>query len=139
MLEAKKCRELSNIFIQSNTIYIHASKAFYFQDQNEVAFIYGSFASGRAGADSVDVFLIGDVDENELIKTVREVEKNACFKLAENEGYKVKVHDPLVKRFKVKVLGDGRLSTYRAFYIKVIASVIHERYANPREISGCSG
>lgn len=42
----------------------------------EVAFIYGSFASGKAGVDSdIDIFIIGEVDEDNLIIKIREVEK----------------------------------------------------------------
>jgi predicted nucleotidyltransferase len=42
----------------------------------EIAFIYGSFASGKAGVDSdIDIFIIGEINEDELIIKIREVEK----------------------------------------------------------------
>jgi len=42
----------------------------------EAAFIYGSFASGKATADSdIDIFIIGGVDEDKLILKIREIEK----------------------------------------------------------------
>ncbi|MCD6383001.1 MAG: nucleotidyltransferase domain-containing protein [Thermoplasmata archaeon] len=43
----------------------------------DVAFIYGSFAKGGAGADSdIDLFLIGVVDEDLLAMKIMEIEKN---------------------------------------------------------------
>lgn len=42
----------------------------------KAAFIYGSFASGKAGVDSdIDIFIIGEINEDELIIKIREVEK----------------------------------------------------------------
>ncbi len=42
----------------------------------KAAFVYGSFANRKAGMDSdIDVFIIGDVNEDELIIKIREVEK----------------------------------------------------------------
>ncbi|HOI12277.1 MAG TPA: nucleotidyltransferase domain-containing protein [Methanoculleus sp.] len=42
----------------------------------ECIFIYGSFASGTAGAKSdIDLFIVGDVDENRLIPLLNESER----------------------------------------------------------------
>ncbi|MFP3910200.1 MAG: nucleotidyltransferase domain-containing protein [Archaeoglobaceae archaeon] len=70
----------------------------------EVAFIYGSFASGEATAESdIDLFLIGHVREEEVVLEVREVEK----KLSREVNYvlftpqefkeRVKNEDPFVR------------------------------------------
>lgn len=45
-------------------------------DTIQCMFIYGSFASGTAGAKSdIDLFIVGDVDENKLIPLVHESEQ----------------------------------------------------------------
>jgi predicted nucleotidyltransferase len=42
----------------------------------EMAFLYGSFASGTAGAESdLDLFIIGEITEEKLILLMQEVEK----------------------------------------------------------------
>jgi predicted nucleotidyltransferase len=42
----------------------------------ELAFLYGSFAHGTAGAESdIDLFIIGDIAEEKLIVLMQEVEK----------------------------------------------------------------
>jgi len=43
----------------------------------ELAFIYGSFASGEAGPESdIDLMIIGNVSEHELVPVLRTLEKN---------------------------------------------------------------
>ncbi|MFH1779463.1 MAG: nucleotidyltransferase domain-containing protein [Candidatus Omnitrophota bacterium] len=43
----------------------------------EVAFIYGSFAKDETNAESdIDLFVIGKIDEDELIKKISKIEKN---------------------------------------------------------------
>jgi predicted nucleotidyltransferase len=42
----------------------------------QVAFIYGSFAKNEANASSdVDLFLVGDIEEDELVREINELEK----------------------------------------------------------------
>lgn len=69
----------------------------------EAAFIYGSFATGEAGAESdIDLFIIGELNEEALIHTIRDVEKElsreinyALFTAQEFEN-RVKTKDPFV-------------------------------------------
>lgn len=83
----------------------------------EVAFIYGSFASGEATAESdIDLFLVGDVREEEVVLEVREVEK----KLSREVNYvlftpqefkeRVKNKDPFVRNVldgaKIMLIGE---------------------------------
>lgn len=83
----------------------------------EMAFIYGSFASGKAGVESdVDIFIIGKINEEELIKEIREVEKrlsreiNYVLFTAEEFERREKRKDPFVlnvlKEPKIMVIGD---------------------------------
>ena len=83
----------------------------------EMAFIYGSFASGKAGVDSdIDIFIIGEINEEELIINIREVENRlsreinyVMFTTKEFERRK-KRSDPFVlnvlKEPKILLIGD---------------------------------
>ena len=83
----------------------------------EIAFIYGSFASGKAGVDSdVDIFIIGEVNEDELIIKIRDVEKKlsreinyVLFTVKEFEE-REKSKDPFVlnvlREPKIMLVGD---------------------------------
>jgi len=83
----------------------------------EMTFIYGSFASGKAGVDSdIDIFIIGEINEEELIINIREVEKKlsreinyVMFTTKEFERRK-KRSDPFVlnvlKEPKILLIGD---------------------------------
>lgn len=83
----------------------------------ETAFIYGSFASGKAGVDSdIDTFIVGEINEEELIKEIREVEKrlsreiNYVLFTAEEFERRKKRKDPFVlnvlKEPKIILIGD---------------------------------
>ena len=83
----------------------------------EVAFIYGSFASGKAGAESdIDVYLIGDVNEEKLVMKIREIERklsreiNYVLFTPEEFEERVKNKDPFVlnvlKEQKIMLMGD---------------------------------
>ncbi|MEA2054924.1 MAG: nucleotidyltransferase domain-containing protein [Candidatus Thermoplasmatota archaeon] len=83
----------------------------------ETAFIYGSFASGKAGVDSdIDTFIVGEINEEELIKEIREVEKrlsreiNYVLFTAEEFERRKKRKDPFVlnvlKEPKSMLVGD---------------------------------
>lgn len=83
----------------------------------ETTFIYGSFASGKARVDSdIDIFIIGEINEDELILKIREVEKRlsreinyVLFTTGEFER-REKRKDPFVlnvlKEPKIMLIGD---------------------------------
>ena len=63
----------------------------------EVAFLYGSFARGTAGAESdIDLFIIGAIPEEKLILTMQEMEK----KLSREINYVLFTSDEFEKRKK---------------------------------------
>jgi len=83
----------------------------------ETVFIYGSFASGEATVNSdIDIFIIGEVDEDKLIIKIREIEKtlsreiNYVFFTAKEFERKKKSKDPFVlnvlKEPKAMLIGD---------------------------------
>jgi len=83
----------------------------------EMAFIYGSFASGEATVNSdIDIFIIGEINEDKLIIKIKEVEKRlsreinyVLFTVKEFEK-RVKSKDPFVlnvlKEPKAMLIGD---------------------------------
>jgi len=83
----------------------------------ETVFIYGSFASGEATVNSdIDIFIIGEVDEDKLIIKIREIEKtlsreiNYVLFTAKEFERKKKSKDPFVlnvlKEPKIMLIGD---------------------------------
>jgi len=83
----------------------------------ETAFIYGSFASKKAGLSSdVDLFIIGNIDEKKLIKHIKELEREMSreinYILFEPKEFleRIKNKDPFVsnvlKEPKTMLLGD---------------------------------
>ena len=83
----------------------------------ETVFIYGSFASGEATVNSdIDIFIIGEVDEDKLIIKIREIEKtlsreiNYVLFTAKEFERRIKSKDPFVlnvlKEPKVMLIGD---------------------------------
>jgi len=83
----------------------------------KAAFVYGSFANRKAGMDSdIDVFIIGDVNEDELIIKIREVEKklsreiNYVLFTAKEFKRRERNKDPFVlnvlKEPKIMLVGD---------------------------------
>jgi predicted nucleotidyltransferase len=74
------------------------------QDGIACMFIYGSFARGEAGAQSdIDLFIVGDVDENVLIPLVHKSElvinREINYTLMQSDEFKErkKAGDPFVK------------------------------------------
>lgn len=58
-------------------------------------FIYGSFATGKAGAKSdIDLFIVGDLDENQLIPLIHESERTINREI----NYTLMQHDEMRKR-----------------------------------------
>ncbi len=83
----------------------------------KLAFIYGSFASGEATEKSdVDVFLAGDLDEDQLIKEILKLERVTLreinYVLFNKEEFtkRIQNEDPSVsnvlKEPKIMILGD---------------------------------
>jgi Nucleotidyltransferase domain. len=83
----------------------------------EVAFIYGSFASGKAGVDSdIYILIIGAIDEDNLILKIRDVEKklsreiNYVLFTAKEFEMRRKSKDPFVfnvlKEPKIMLIGN---------------------------------
>ncbi|NOR77688.1 MAG: hypothetical protein GQ523_04535 [Methanophagales archaeon] len=83
----------------------------------EAAFVYGSFASGKAGIDSdIDVFIIGAGNEDELIIKIREIERrlsreiNYILFTAKEFKRRERNKDPFVlnvlKEPKIMLMGD---------------------------------
>lgn len=83
----------------------------------KTAFIYGSFASREATVNSdIDIFIIGEVDEDKLIIKIREIEKtlsreiNYVLFTAKEFKRKKKSKDPFVlnvlKEPKIMLIGD---------------------------------
>jgi len=83
----------------------------------ECVFIYGSFAAGNAGAKSdIDLFIVGDVDETQLIQLINESEKTLQKEInysligKEELRNRIKNADPFVtnvlNRPKVMIIGE---------------------------------
>lgn len=65
----------------------------------KAAFIYGSFAGGSAGGKSdIDLFIIGHVHENELIRCIEKLETQ----LSREINYVLFTHDELAERIRNK-------------------------------------
>ena len=83
----------------------------------KIAFIYGSFASGEATAQSdIDVFIVGEVNEDRLVMLVREIENRLSreinYVLFTPEEYRerIKNKDPFVlnvlREPKIMLIGE---------------------------------
>lgn len=79
-------------------------------------FIYGSFATGKAGAKSdIDLFIVGDVDENQLIPLIHESERtinreiNYTLMQRDEMRKRKRTGDPFVKNVmqepKIMIIG----------------------------------
>ena len=84
----------------------------------DTVFIFGSFASGTAGAASdIDLFIVGDVDENLLMPAVREAESalgreiNYVLFPREEMDQRIAMGDPFVLNVlnepRVMLIGEG--------------------------------
>jgi len=68
--------ELQKIVLKTEGVARHLKENLAALDEIQCMFIYGSFASGTAGAKSdIDLFIIGSVDESLLIPLVHESER----------------------------------------------------------------
>ncbi len=109
--------ELTNIILKTGGVRKTLSENLTRLGCIETAFIYGSFASGSAGGKSdIDIFIIGQVHENELIRRIEKLEKELCreinyviFTPAEFSK-RIKNNDPFIKNVlnekRVMLIGD---------------------------------
>ena len=85
----------------------------------ECIFIYGSFASGKASANSdIDLFIVGDLDEEQLVPLILESERSIGreinYTLANTEEFTKRLRDadPFIMTIlngpKVTIFGDCR-------------------------------
>jgi predicted nucleotidyltransferase len=109
--------ELTNIILKTGGVGRTLSENLTMLGNIETAFIYGSFASGSAGAKSdIDLFIIGQVHEDELIRSIEKLEKElfreinyVLFSPAEF-SQRIRNHDPFIKNVlnekRVMLIGD---------------------------------
>ncbi len=80
-------------------------------------FIYGSFATGTAGAKSdIDLFIVGDLNENQLIPLIHESERainrdiNYTLMRSDEMRKRKRTGDPFVKNVmqepKIMIIGS---------------------------------
>jgi predicted nucleotidyltransferase len=109
--------ELTNIVLKTGRIGRTLSENLTMLGSIETAFIYGSFASGSAGAKSdIDLFIIGQVHEDELIRCIERLEKalsreiNYVLFSPDEFSQRIRNNDPFIKNVlnekRVMVIGD---------------------------------
>jgi len=96
--------EIRNIFLKTQGVSKTLKKKFNEYGNIEAAFIYGSFASGKATIHSdVDILIIGTIDEDILIEEIRKLEtkftREINYSLFEKEEFddRVKNEDYFIK------------------------------------------
>ncbi|MEN4018847.1 MAG: nucleotidyltransferase domain-containing protein [Methanobacterium sp.] len=83
----------------------------------KLAFIYGSFASGKANIQSdIDIFLVGELNEDQLIKEILKLEKTLSREInyvlfsADEFNQRINDEDPFVTNVlrepKIMIIGD---------------------------------
>lgn len=109
--------ELTNIILKTEGVSRTLSENLTRLGRIETAFIYGSFASGSAGGRSdIDLFIIGQVHEDELIRCIEQLETKlsreinyVLFTPAEF-GQRISNNDPFIKNVlnekRVMLIGD---------------------------------
>ncbi|MEA2003696.1 MAG: nucleotidyltransferase domain-containing protein [archaeon] len=109
--------ELTSIILKTEGIAKILKDNLYEMGDIKIAFIYGSFARGEAMTESdIDVFIIGNVNEDILIVAVREIEKklsrevNYILFMPEEFEERLKNKDPFVlnvlREPKIMFIGD---------------------------------
>lgn len=109
--------ELTNIILKTEGISKIVKENLSKIGTIEAMFIYGSFASKKAGLSSdIDLFIIGNVQEKQLILHIKELEKklsreiNYVFFGSKEFKERVKKNDPFVsnvlKEPKIMLMGD---------------------------------
>jgi predicted nucleotidyltransferase len=104
--------ELTNIILKTGGVGRTLSENLKKLGSIETAFIYGSFASGNAGAKSdIDIFMIGQVDEDELIRYLERLEKEVCREInyvlftPSEFNQRIRNNDPFI----INVLNEKRI------------------------------
>jgi len=109
--------ELTNIFLKTGGVWRTLSENINLLGNIEIAFIYGSFATGNAGSKSdIDLFIIGQVHENELIRCIERLEKefsreiNYVIFTPSEFSQRIENNDPFIKNVlnekRVMLIGD---------------------------------
>jgi predicted nucleotidyltransferase len=109
--------ELTSIILKTEGIAKILKDNLYKIGDIKIAFIYGSFARGEAMVESdIDVFIVGNVNEDILIVAVREIEKklsrevNYILFIPEEFEERLKNKDPFVlnvlREPKIMFIGD---------------------------------
>lgn len=109
--------ELTNIVLKTGGIQRILSENLTMLGSIETAFIYGSFASGSAGSKSdIDLFIIGQVYEDELIRCIEKLEKelsreiNYVLFTPSEISQRIRNNDPFIKNVlnekRVMLIGD---------------------------------
>ena len=109
--------ELKMIFIKTDGLADELKQVLGKEAGIESAFIYGSWAEGKEKLKSdVDLFIIGEVDENRLISGLNDLEKrlsreiNYVIFLSQEVQKRVRANDPFVKNVmegsKIFLVGD---------------------------------
>jgi predicted nucleotidyltransferase len=109
--------ELTNIILKTEGVAKVLQENFSEIDEVKAAFIYGSFASKKAGINSdMDLFIIGILNEKQLIMLIKKLEKKLSkeinYVLLEPKEFreKIKNKDPFVsnvlKEPKIMLVGS---------------------------------
>ena len=109
--------ELKSIILKTEGVAKVLQKNLLTIGEVKTAFIYGSFATGKANKKSdIDLFLIGNINEKELIRNIRKLEKKLSreinYVLFEPKEFRerIKNKDPFVsnvlKESKIMLIGD---------------------------------
>lgn len=109
--------ELTNIILKTEAVGKILTENLIRLGKIRAAFIYGSFAEGSAGGKSdIDLFIIGRVNEGELIRNIDKLEKqlsreiNYVLFTEEEVNERIKNKDPFIinvlKEKKVMLMGD---------------------------------
>jgi len=114
--------ELTNIILKTEGVGKILRENLSEMGEIETAFIYGSFASKKAGLNSdIDLFIIGNIDEKKLIKSIKELEKEISreinYILFEPKEFRerIKNKDPFVSNVlkEPKTILLGNLNEFR--------------------------
>jgi predicted nucleotidyltransferase len=109
--------DMQRIILKTEGVSRYLRERFSDLEKIECMFIYGSFASGKANASSdIDLFIVGDVEEDRLIPLINECEKtiqreiNYTLVRREELLMRMKASDPFITNVlngpKVVIFGD---------------------------------
>ncbi len=113
--------ELTNIILKTEAVGKILTENLMKLGEIKAAFIYGSFATGSAGGSSdIDLFIIGHVHEDELIRCIEKLETqlsreiNYVLFTPDELAGRIRNNDPFVQNVlkEKKVMLIGELSGY---------------------------